>query len=82
MTSKRWKDLSPRTRRVIVVAGTAETVLKVLVLSELVRRPSSQIRGSKLGWALAITLINSAGAVPIAYLTRGRRPARGHSPDR
>jgi hypothetical protein len=47
--------------------------LKIVALIDLWRRPAAQVRGSKLGWALAITLLNSVGAVPIAYLTRGRR---------
>ena len=73
VTGKRWKDLSPRARRLIIVGGTVEVTLKIAALIDLAQRPSSQIRGSKVGWAIAITLINSVGAVPIAYLTRGRR---------
>ncbi len=69
----RWNDLSPRTRRLIIVGGTVEGMLKIAALIDLARRPSSQIRGSKAGWAAAITLINSLGAVPITYFTRGRR---------
>ncbi len=69
----RWNELSPRTRRLIIVGGTVEGVLKIAALIDLARRPSSQIRGSKAGWAAAITLINSLGAVPITYFTRGRR---------
>jgi hypothetical protein len=69
----RWNDLSPRARRLIIVVGTVEGVLKIAALIDLARRPSSQIRGSKAGWAAAITLINSLGAVPITYFTCGRR---------
>jgi hypothetical protein len=75
MAGTRWKDLSPRTRRVIVAAGTAEGALKIAALIDLARRPASQVRGSKLKWAAAIALINSLGAVPISYFVRGRRPA-------
>jgi hypothetical protein len=74
VTRKRWQDLSPRTRRLIIAGGAVEGSLKIAALIDLARRPSSRIRGSKLGWAVAITLVNSAGAVPIAYFTRGRRP--------
>lgn len=70
---KRWKDLSPRTRRLIIAGGTVETALKIAALIDLTRRPSSQIRGSKAAWGAAIILINSLGAVPIAYFTYGRR---------
>jgi hypothetical protein len=73
VTRRRWTDLSPRARRLILAVGGAEGVLKIAALIDLVRRPASQVRGSKLTWAVAITLINSAGAVPIAYFLRGRR---------
>jgi hypothetical protein len=72
VTGKKWNDLSPRARRLIIVGGTVEGILKLAALIDLARRPSRQIRGSKLGWAVAITLTNSAGVVPIAYLTKGR----------
>ncbi|HEY5660238.1 MAG TPA: PLD nuclease N-terminal domain-containing protein [Gaiellaceae bacterium] len=73
---KRWNELSPRTRRLVVVAGVVEGVLKLAALADLVRRPSTQIRGSKAAWAAAVTLINALGAVPIAYFAWGRRRAR------
>jgi hypothetical protein len=59
---------------VIIVAGALESALKVAALSDLARRPAAEVRGSKVGWAVAITLINAAGAVPIAYFVYGRRP--------
>lgn len=69
----RWSDLSPSTRRWILVGGTVEAVLKIVALIDLWRRPAESVKGSKARWAAAIVLINSGGAVPIAYLTRGRR---------
>ena len=75
MAKKRWQDLSPRTRQLIIFVGAAfEGVLKVAALIDLKRRPAEEVRGSKKTWAVAIILINSAGAVPLAYLLRGRRP--------
>ena len=73
MATKRWSDLSPNTRRVLVATGTFEGVLTVAALIDLARRPASQVRGSKTRWAIAIVLINSVGLVPLAYLFRGRR---------
>jgi hypothetical protein len=73
VVNKRWKDMSPRTRRFVIIVASIEGLLKIIALVDLARRPRSQVRGSKLGWAAAITFLNSAGAVPIAYLTRGRR---------
>jgi hypothetical protein len=70
---KKWNDLSPRTRRLIIVGATLEGFFKIAALLDLVRRPAAQIRGSKAKWAAAIVLTNSVGAVPIAYLLKGRR---------
>jgi phospholipase D-like protein len=70
---KKWDELPPRTRRLIVAAGVVEGVLKVAALIDLARRPSEQIRGSKAAWAGAVTLINALGAVPVAYFAWGRR---------
>jgi hypothetical protein len=56
-----------------VVAGAIEGSLKIAALIDLARRPASEIRGSKPRWAAALVLVNSVGAVPIAYFARGRR---------
>lgn len=73
MAIKHWHELDARTRRAVLAGAAFEGTLKVAALIDLARRPASQVRGSKLRWAAAIVLINSAGAVPIAYFTRGRR---------
>jgi hypothetical protein len=70
---KKWDELTPRTRRLIVAAGAIEGVLKLAALIDLARRPANQIRGSKAAWAGAVTAINALGAVPIAYFAWGRR---------
>ena len=70
---RKWNDLEPRTRRLIVVAAAIEGVLKIAALIDLARRPSNEVRGSKARWAAAVSLINSLGAVPIAYFAWGRR---------
>jgi hypothetical protein len=70
----RWHDLSPRSRRVIIVGGALDGALKVAALADLARRPAAEVRGSKAWWAVAITLINSVGAVPLAYFVYGRQP--------
>lgn len=68
----RWNELSLRTRRLIIGAATIEGVLKIAALTDLVRRPADEIRGSKAKWALAILVVNTAGALPIYYFLRGR----------
>jgi hypothetical protein len=77
MSRRRWADLSPRSRRLLIAGGVFEGALKVAALIDLARRPETEVRGSKARWATAIVLINSFGAVPIGYFVRGRRkPAR------
>jgi len=71
--NKRWADLSPNTRRFVVIAGAVEGVLKAAALADLARRPAEEVRGSKARWAVAIVLINSVGAVPLTYFAYGRR---------
>jgi len=73
VNGKKSRDLSPRTRRLIAVASAIEAVLKVAALIDLTRRPASEVRGSKVRWAVAVTLINSLGAVPVAYFEWGRQ---------
>lgn len=77
--ARRGKDLSPRTRRILIVAAAAEAGLKAAALLDMRRRPASQIRGSKKAWALAM-IVNSAGLIPISYFVFGVQRAR--CPDR
>ena len=70
---KRWNELSSRTRRWIIIAGTFEGLLKAAALIDLARRPAQDVRGSKPRWAAAIVVINAFGAVPIVYFVFGRR---------
>lgn len=69
---RRWNDLSPRSRRLIVVAAALEGALKVAALIDIKRRPTEQIRGPKVAWALAVAAVNGFGAAPIAYFRFGR----------
>ena len=73
VANKKWNELSPRTRQLIIAGGVFEGILKVAALVDLARRPASEVRGSKVRWTLAVTLINSVGAVPVAYFAYGRR---------
>lgn len=67
---KRWHDLGPTTRSVIIAGGAAELVLTSAALRDLARRPSSQVRGPKPLWVLACA-VQPFG--PLAYFWRGRR---------
>jgi hypothetical protein len=77
VANKKWNELSPRTRQLIIAGGAFDGVLKIAALIDLARRPAAEVRGSKVRWALAVTLINSVGAVPVAYFACGRRKPGG-----
>jgi hypothetical protein len=68
-----WDELSTRWRRLIIVGGVLEGALKVAALVDLTWRPAAEVRGSKLRWAIAVTLLNSVGVLPVAYFICGRR---------
>ena len=73
VAKKSRKNLSPRARRLLIIGGVLEGVLKIAALIDLGRRPATEIQGSKRRWVVAVALINSIGAVPIAYFVWGRR---------
>jgi hypothetical protein len=70
--AKRWSDLSPRTRKLIIVTGVAEAGLKAAAAIDIRRRPADQIRGPKWAWLVGL-LVNTAGLVPLSYFFFGRR---------
>src|SRR5260370_40420468 len=76
--ARRWSDLSPRSRRLILAAALAETGLKAAVLADLRRRPASQVRGSRRGWGGAV-VGHSAGGRPLWDFSLVRRRPPGVS---
>jgi len=68
-----WNDLTPGTRKLVLIAGSVEGALKMAALVDLARRPAAEVRGPKWKWAVAIVVVNSMGVVPLAYFLRGRR---------
>jgi hypothetical protein len=77
MAAKRqWGDLSERNRRLILTAAVIEGILKLAALIDIKRRPASQIRGPKWLWATVVTVVSSAGAIPLSYFFFGRRPGQ------
>ena len=80
MAAKRqWGDLSGRTRTLVAITAVAEAILKLAALIDLKRRPASQVRGPKWVWATVVTVVSSAGVVPISYFLFGRRPPRSQT---
>jgi hypothetical protein len=78
MAKKHWSDLSDRTRTLLLAAAAADAALRAAALVDIKRRPADQIRGRKWMWATAVTLVNSAGVIPVSYfiLARAAEPAR------
>jgi hypothetical protein len=67
---KRWADLSPKQRRLIVAAGVAQYSLLAAALIDLKRRPAEQVKGDKRLWAVA-SCASFLGS--IGYLVFGRK---------
>jgi hypothetical protein len=76
-----WSDLSGRNRRLLAITAVAEGILKLAALIDLKRRPASQVRGPKWVWATGVTVVSSAGVVPISYFLIGRRRQPRSQPD-
>ena len=70
---KQWSDLSERNRKLLIAAGVVEGCLKIAALIDIKRRPASQIRGPKWLWAVVVSVVSSAGLVPISYFVLGRK---------
>ncbi|MFW0793093.1 hypothetical protein AAFP30_04705 [Gordonia sp. CPCC 205515] len=67
---KRFNQLPPRSRALIIVGATVQIVLQGIALRDLKNRPVDQVNGPKKAWAAA-SFINYFG--PIAYLAVGRK---------
>jgi hypothetical protein len=76
-----WSDLSGRNRRLLAITAVAEGILKLAALIDLKRRPASQVRGPKWVWATGVTVVSSAGVVPLLYFLIGRRRQPRSQPD-
>ena len=66
----KWKDLSPRQKRGIVLGGAVQIGLLLAALLDIYRRPEEQSRGNKWLWTLA-AFVNYVG--PISYFLFGRK---------
>lgn len=70
---QKWHNLSPTQRRILVAASAIDTAAKAAALVDLSRRSGDAVRGPKWFWATALPVVNSAGLLPAAYFTLGRR---------
>lgn len=69
-----WKELSPAKRCAVASLALLDGTLRVWALADLARRPSEQVKGPKVAWAIALSVVSSAGVLPAAYLALARRP--------
>ena len=67
---KRWQDLAPGQRRLIVAGGAVQLSLLASALVDIWRRPQAAIRGPKRLW-VGVSFINFIG--PLTYFCFGRR---------
>ena len=70
---QQWDDLSPARRKLVVTVGVVDAGLRAWALIDLKNRPADEVNGPKAVWALALTVVSSAGLLPAAYLLFGRR---------
>lgn len=70
---QKWDDLSPTRKKVLIAVGVFDAGMRAWALLDLKNRPADEVNGPKPAWALAITVVNSAGVVPAVYLLLGRR---------
>ena len=61
---KRWSELSPATRRAITIGATVDMTLRAVAIADLVKRPQSQVKGSKTLWAIALAGDRQCGPGP------------------
>jgi hypothetical protein len=66
----KWRDLSPRSKSMVVTAAAVQLALLACALVDIRSRPPDQLRGRKALWIPAL-FVNFAG--PISYLVFGRR---------
>jgi hypothetical protein len=58
----------------VVTVGVVDAGMRAWALIDLKNRPADEVNGPKAAWALALTVVSSAGLLPAAYLLFGRRP--------
>ena len=70
MSNRKWADMSPTQKTVMLTLISVEVSLTATALVDLVRRPAAQIHGRKGVWALAL-FVQPVG--PVAYLWTHRK---------
>lgn len=67
---RRWQDLSPTSRALIVAGATVQLGLLTAAQLDMRKRTPEQLNGPRWLW-VAVSFVNVVG--PIAYFVLGRR---------
>lgn len=70
MAQKKWSEMSSAQQTAVLTLTSIELALTATAAVDLIRRPTEQVHGRKVVWALAL-LVQPVG--PIAYLWAHRR---------
>ena len=70
---QRWDELAPSRKRLILALGVLDAGLRTWALVDLRKRTADEVNGPKAAWALALSVVSSAGVLPATYLLVGRR---------
>lgn len=70
---QKWDELSPTRKRAVIAVGVIDASLRAWALADLKGRPAAEVKGPKGVWALALTVVSSAGLLPTAYLLFARK---------
>ena len=70
MAQKKWSELSSAQQTAILTLASIEMALTATAAVDLIRRPTAQVHGHKVVWALAL-FVQPVG--PVAYLWAHRR---------
>ena len=73
-SNKRWSDLTARQKAPLVVQEIVQMTLLVAALTDIHRRPTEEIKGSKWVWSV-VAFANFMTIDPIAYCAFGRKHA-------
>lgn len=71
--SKKYENLPKPVRVLLAIGGAADVALRAYALLDVSRRDAGEVNGPKEVWVPALTLVNSLGILPLAYLKWGRR---------
>lgn len=74
-----WDDLPWGKRRGLIALGLVDAALRAWALADLAQRPQEEVRGPKVAWAIALSLVSSVGVLPAGYLVCARRPSSAAS---